>query len=98
MLVSRYSFSPWPFPLALQLVPPNQWLGFHTQSTNWYSTNQTFEISLLLAAFFSALANAALVVCFVDGPAASVSLWMAKQSIGWVILACIPAWLESRRP
>ena len=85
-------------PLALQLVPPNRWLGFRTRSTNWYRTNQTFGVALLLASLFAALANAALAVCFADGPAAPLSLWMANQSIGWVILACIPAWLQSRRP
>ena len=86
-------------PLALQLVPPNRWFGFPTPSpANWHRTNRAFGLSLLLAALFSALINAALAVCFADGPTAPLSLWMSNQSIGWIILACIPPWLVSRRP
>gem|GEM_PF-2555410 len=90
-------------PLVLERVPPNRWFGFRTSFTlahpaNWYRTNRTFGISLLLASCFSALANAALALCFADGPIAPVSVWMANQSLGWVLLACVPPWLISRRP
>lgn len=86
-------------PLALQRVPPNRWFGFRTPSPiNWYRTNRAFGISLLFAALFSGLANTALALCFADGPAAPLSVWMANQSIGWVILACIPPWVVSRHP
>ena len=86
-------------PLTLQRVPPNRYFGFRTRSPiSWYRTNRVFGISLLLAALFSGLANTALALCFADGPAAPRSVWMANQSIGWVILACIPPWVVSRHP
>ncbi len=90
------------FPMALAIVPPNQWYSFRTTKTLsspriWYAANRASGWFMIGAASLAICVNLALGSVHSDWPEKKLVFWMANSMGISVLLALIPSFLYLRR-